>query len=119
MQYALENRIGGPLDSRTYTGTGISSALLYRDKRQSSSFEFIYYNTDSSRFANLYPYERPLDRWSFIPAALNGKGFAGSFVFMRDFFKNFSAGAKLRYTLDFKDIADSGFTMYIMNRYSF
>jgi len=119
IQYALENRIGGPLDSRTYTGTGISSTLLYRDKRQTSSFKLIYYNTDSSRFANLYPYERPLDRWSFIPAALNGKGFAGSFVLMRDFFKNFSAGAKLRYTLDFKDIADSGFTVYIMNRYSF
>ncbi len=119
MQYALENRFGGPFETRAYTGTGVSSALLYRDKRQSSSAELIYYNTDSSRFASLYPYERPLDGWSFIPEALNGTGLAGSFVFMRDFLPNFSAGTKLRYTFDFLDMDDRDITMYIMNRYSF
>jgi len=119
LQYTLENRFGGPFEIRAYTGTGISSALLYRDKRKSSSVELIYYNTDSSRFASLYPYERSLDRWSFIPSALNGTGLAGSFLFTKDFFPNFSAGAKLRYCFDFVDMDDRYLTMYIMNRYSF
>ncbi len=119
MQYVLENRFGGPFEARAYTGTGISSALLYRDKRQSSSAELIYYNISESRYASIYPYERPLDRWSFIPAALNGTGLAGSLVFMRDFFPDFSAGVKFRYTFDFRDIDDRGFTVYIINQYSF
>lgn len=116
LQCILENRTGGPLDRRLFTGTGLSGEIIARHKRYTASFLCIYYLTDRSRYAYLYPYDRSLYDWSFISQALFGHGFAGSAQYVRHFRERFMVGVKLRYQLDIEDEGHRGGTLFLTSQ---
>jgi len=118
-QFSLENRFGGPFGKKLFVGTGLSTELLYKKEKNRSSVQVIYYNTDSDRFATLYPYERSLYNWSFFAPSLNGNGFAGSLIGVRSFKSGMVAGSKIRYEIDLKDSSKRGITLYVMSEIPF
>lgn len=119
LQYILENRTGGPLDDRLFTGTGLSGEIIVKRKRYTASILCIYYNTDRNRYAYLYPYQRQLYDWSFISRALFGHGFAGSAQYVHHFRERFIIGAKLRYQLDIEDWGKRGATLFVTSQVPF
>jgi hypothetical protein len=118
-QYILENRTGGPFDVRLYTGTGLSGEIIVKRKTHSASLLCIYYNTDDSRYAYLYPFQRALYDWSFPSQALFGHGFAGSTQYVHHFRERFIVGVKLRFQIDVVDWGRRGGTVFINSQFPF
>ncbi|GAH56518.1 unnamed protein product, partial [marine sediment metagenome] len=117
--FRVENRMGSPANERLKIGTGVSAEVLYDKKEFNMSFQLMYYFTDNDCFAYLYPYERPLYKWSFMPTALHGNGFLSLFTFVKDFKDNFTSGAKIKYNLDFSNGLNHKATIYVISEYSF
>jgi len=121
VQAVLENRFGGPVSAAEplHGGAGLSGELIVKDERHSGSVMLIYYVTDTSRYAYLYPYERPLYDWSFVSRALYGNGIAGTAQYVRTFKQRFIAAVKLRYQVDFLDEKRRGVTLLLNSRIPF
>ena len=117
-QLSFYNRFGCPRGEHVKTGTGIGAELLYKRSRNRASASVIYYVTDDDRFAYLYPYERPLLRWSFIAPAVHGNGFVLSGLVVREL-ENAVFGLKVRGVLDFHDEDRRGVTVYAMTEVPF
>ena len=117
--FRVENRMGSPGNEKLKIGTGVSAEVLYDKKEFNMSFQLMYYFTDNDRFAYLYPYEKPLYKWSFMPTALHGNGFLSLFTFVKDFKDNFTSGAKLKYNLNFSNGLNHKATIYVISEYSF
>lgn len=96
-----ENRMGGPAEEQLHAGAGISAELLRRGGKGHASCQILYYITDDDRFSWLYPYERSLYRWSFIPPAVYGKGVVATTTFVGEIGGGVVAGTKVRYNLDY------------------
>jgi hypothetical protein len=119
LDLSLENRMGAPFDEELHAGLGFSSELFYRGEAMDFSFLIMTYWTDENRFAYLYPYEKPLYNWSFMPLPLHGYGLSGSMLFLKDIFNSFAAGMKLRYDIDLGDEADHSATLFVLLEYGF
>jgi hypothetical protein len=119
LQYVLENRTGGPIDVRLFSGTGLSGEVIAKRKRYSSSLYCIYYNTDHSRYAYLYPFQRALYDWSMSSQALFGHGFAGSVQYVHHFREGFILGVKLRGQYDMANRSYRRATLFVTTQVPF
>jgi hypothetical protein len=118
-QYILENRTGGPLDLHLFTGTGLSGEIIVKRKSCSMSFLCLYYQTDDSRYAYLYPFQRALYDWSFPSQALFGHGLAGSAQYVHHFRERFIVGVKLRFQVDVVEPGRRGGTLFVNSQFPF
>jgi hypothetical protein len=117
LQLSLETRSGGPLDGKINSGGGISGEIIRKGKNSTASFLLMGYLTEDNRFAYLYPPERPLDSWSFMPVALHGQGFSGSAMYVRRLRGDTNVGAKIRYQVDLKESERRGYTFYMIGEF--
>lgn len=116
--FRFENRTGGPEGDRIKTGTGISGELYVKRKRGTTSVSLMGFSTSADRFAYLYPYERPLYSWSFVPQAVYGNGFLSSVTMLQDF-GELTLGTKLRWILDVSGVRDHSLNIYGLSEYRF
>ena len=115
----LESRLGSPDGERLKSGTGLSAMVFFNNAEYDASFRLMYYSTDDDRFAYLYPYERTLYNWHFMPPSLKGNGLAGSFIFVKDVMKKLTLGTKFRFNIDFYEKLHNDLSIYFMTEYSF
>ena len=116
--FRIENRTGGPEGTAPVTGIGISGELLLTGEGKKSTFSLMYFNTAENRFAYLYPYERSLYSWSFVPQAVYGNGLLSGFTFFMDF-KELALGTKVRLKLDLAGGERHGIDLYGLSEYRF
>ncbi|MGQ9614768.1 MAG: hypothetical protein ACUVWJ_00010 [Spirochaetota bacterium] len=116
-QVSIETRSGGPLDDKISSGGGISGEIVRKGENSTAAFTLMGYLTGNDRFAYLYPPERPLDSWSFIPGAIHGVGFSGSAIYVRHLKKDASLGIKIRYLIDLKESATRRYTLYMIGEF--
>jgi hypothetical protein len=116
-QVSVETRSGGPLDGEIYSGGGISGEIIGKVKNSTASFMVMGYLTEDNRFAYLYPAERSLASWNFMPAALHGQGFSGSAMYLRRLRGDATLGAKIRYQIDLKESEKRGYTFYVIGEF--
>ncbi len=116
---SVENRAGGQIGERLHNGTGVQAGFVLKEEGYTSSIQLMGYTTDVNRFAYLYPYEKPLYNWRFMPSSLKGDGIAGSAALVKNFKNTFTAGTKLRFNIDFFKRSRNSAALYIMTEYSF
>jgi len=114
-----ENRIGASEEEKIHAGAGVSAELLKKGQKGHASFQILYYITDDDRFAWLYPYERSLYRWSFIPPAVYGRGVVATTTLVTEIDDGVVAGAKVRYNLDYAERFSQEAAVYGLVEYSF
>jgi hypothetical protein len=116
--FRLENRTGGPSTERPVTGTGLSGELVFVGKGRKSSFSLMYFNTDDSRYAYLYPYDRALYRWTYAPRALHGRGLLSALTLVREL-GELTLGTKARWNLGIDRETVGGLDLYAVSEYRF
>ena len=114
-----ENRTGASEEERIHVGVGVSAELMKKGEKGHSSFQILYYITDDDRFAWLYPYERSLYRWSFIPPAVYGRGVVATMTLVTEIGDGVVAGTKVRYNLDYAKEVFQEASVYALVEYSF
>jgi hypothetical protein len=115
LRCALETRAGGPLSASLFGGAAITPELVRRSESSRGSASLTLFFTHASRFASVYPYQRPLDTWSFMPRALNGKGLAGSVQWVRRFTGSAVLGARVAGELYFGDPGRGRAVLYLVS----
>ena len=118
LTFRFENRTGGSSGEDIESGTGITAEIFSSKKTSKISFSIMGYTTDESRFAYLYPYERSLYRWSFVPQAVHGRGFISLFTLVYDWDK-LTMGTKVKYNLEMSSGVHQEATIYGISEYRF
>ena len=117
--FSVENRVGGRFGQKLKTGTGVQAGLAIKEKGYNSSIQLMWYTTDIDRFAYIYPYEKSLYNWRFMPSSLKGDGIASSLMLTKNFKETFIVGCKLRFNVDFFERSRDNAAFYIITEYSF
>jgi hypothetical protein len=121
VQGVMENRIGGPVDTvePIHVGSGLSGEVMVRRERHGASTLLVFYVTDDSRYAYLYPYERPLYDWSFSSRPLYGHGIAGNVQYFLVLRSRYVIAMKLRYQYDFSRATGRGASIFLNSQVPF